>query len=216
MLRDYRSDYVRGEFPRAELLLAGTNKMNQQLRADVRDCEPSGPMQKRYLALLRYWGDNPDRLRDSLLTQPVYEAFGLKALSGAPFVVRPIEGRPIQTRAVTPPISPVTDDRSGRQATEIQDDQPTLTPQSQPEELRLWESALNAWSPNSPLLQKLAKEIRPMICNQIFGAIEWDSLLLESLTVPDTKNWPEYIYLPHVRGAGSVSIDNTMCVVCST
>ena len=46
-------------------------------------------------------------------------------------------------------------------------------------------------------------------------AVDWDSLVLRSLTEVEMKAWQGFVYLPCAKGSGNTSPENAACVVCS-
>lgn len=229
VLRDYRATYLRNEFPAEAFLSFDTNQLNARLARDVSDVESNRAVQKRYLGLLRYWGDNPSSLDELDLPEAVFDAFGIKPLripkrSTTSRVTRAITGQDRPSSTDTPYSSPTVVSNfaasnpvvahGGREfsseAVRVE-----IEARTQPDEVRRWESTLNAWSPTAQMGQTDANKIRDMIWGQIMGAIDWDALLLKSLTASDMKSWHGSVYLPCARGSGSTSPENALCVVCS-
>lgn len=232
VLRDYRASYLRDEFPTEGFLGFNTNQLNVTLLRDVSDAESNRAVQKRYLALLRYWGDRPNSLADLDLPETVFEAFGIKPLristrSTTSRVTRSATGHdrpispdmPFSSPGAVP--SDVASNPATAQGSPVRMEQSHATVRVEvvtpplPEEIRRWETVLNAWSPTAQMGQSDAKDIRDMIWSQITSAIDWDSLLLKSLTANDMKGWPGFVYLPSAKGSGNTSPENALCVVCS-
>ncbi|MFN7770990.1 MAG: protein DpdH [Planctomycetaceae bacterium] len=232
VLRDNRAAYLSNEFPAEGFLSFDTNQLNARLLRDVSDAESNRTVQKRYLGLLRYWGNNPRSLTELDLPEAVFDAFGIKPLripkrSTTSHVTYSTTGQDRPTSTNTPNSSPGTVSNDATTSLVIADDRRVLAEtlseaapveieaRTLPEEVRRWERTLNSWSPTAQMGQNDANTIRDMIWGQIMSAIDWDSLLLKSLTAVDMKGWKAFVYLPSSKGSGNTSPENALCVVCS-
>jgi hypothetical protein len=227
VLRDHRSAWFENQFPSEEFLGQYTHRWSASLDSEVENAVSNRKTQSRYLALLRFWGDRPDRLAEVNLPQEVYEAFGLRPLTNSTH--RP-EVRPRFTERNPEPIPsdgpPANNGRDGdeRASRESGRSKPMPVPapvpeqvvtSEHPEEVRRWDRLLNSWNPTSILPQKEANDLRLMLANHVLGAIDWDALFLRKLTAAEMKGWQGNIFLPNAKGTGNITPTNAMCTMCT-
>jgi hypothetical protein len=227
ILRDYRSAWINGTFPTSDFLGDHAHDLSAVLQSELRNAESNVGTRSRYLALLRYWGDRPERLAEVALPQDVYEAFGLRALITSPS--GPLGASSFRERQteVMPHEGVTFGGRQGSAESSINQNvgpEPLPIPapppvpmitSEQPAEIRRWDRLLNGWNPSSTLPQKESNELRLMLANHVLGAIDWDVVFLRNLTTPEMRGWHGNIFLPNAKGTGNVSPANAMCVVCT-
>ncbi|MDA1017799.1 MAG: hypothetical protein O3A00_25495, partial [Planctomycetota bacterium] len=225
VLRDYRSAWLDNKFPSEEFLGKQAERLSASLVSEVRNAESSRETRSRYLALLRFWGDCPDRLGEAVLPKEVYEAFGLRPLTAPGPEVRPR----FPERHPEPIPSNGSSADNGRDSDEPATPKPVqpepmpvpapvpepIVTSEHPEEVRRWDRLLNGWNPSSILPQKEANDLRLMLANHVLGAIDWDAHFLRKLTAPEMKGWQGNIFLPNAKGTGNVTPANAMCTVCT-
>ena len=227
ILRDCRSAWGEKRFPPEGLLISSSAQLlSATLEADVRNVESSRSVIPRYLTLLRFWGNSPESLAETILPQEVYQAFGLPPLRHA--------ATPVHTKtadklgqsglpqtvaedsilAAKLPTSPRSDDsppevRQAARKTEA------AAPTQIPEEIRRWNQTLNAWNTQSALLSKDANELRKLIAELVLGAIDWDSRLLKRMPAAEMAGWHGNFFLPNAKGTNNITSETAMCVVCT-
>lgn len=225
VLRDYRSAWINGNFPSVEFLGQHAHDLTASLQSEVRNAESNGRTRERYLALLRYWGDCPDRLAEVVLPKEVYEAFGLRPLTSTSSEARPrfSERRPepIPSDGSSAGNGRDSDEPASRESVRSEPmpvhahvPEPVVTSEH-PEEVRRWDRLLNGWNPSSILPQKEANELRLMLANHVLATIDWDALFLRKLTAAEMKGWQGNIFLPNAKGTGNITPANAMCTVCA-
>jgi hypothetical protein len=224
VLRDYRAAWISGEFPAKDFLGPHTHDLSASLHSEVRNAEGNGRTRERYLALLRYWGDCPDRLAEVVLPREVYEAFGLKPLivsnsavraDFAPKYADPLPSDDAQIREGRDGDEPAPRESTWAEPMLVPATVPeTVVTSVYPEEVRRWEKLLNNWNPSSYLTQNDANELRLLLFIHIQEAIDWDSLFLRKLKSEEMKGWHKNIFLPYAKGTNNVTPANAMCTVC--
>jgi hypothetical protein len=227
VLRDYRSAWLNDNFPSEEFLSEHAHRLPASVMSDVRNIEGNGRNRARYLALLRYWGNCPDRLAEVRIPPEVYTVFGLRPLiasSRLPDAPLSLAARRNEQMPPSDVPSRTTPDSGAPDISQPVRLPPAPTPSRSPElifasehseEVRRWDRLLNDWTPSSTLGQKDANELRLMLAKHIQGAIDWDALLLKNLTNDDMKGWQGNIFLPNAKGTGNVTPANAMCTVCT-
>ncbi|MFN9371249.1 MAG: protein DpdH, partial [Planctomycetaceae bacterium] len=225
VLRDYRSAWIANDFPSKDFLGQHAHDLQASLQSELRNAEGNSRTRDRYLALLRYWGDCPNRLSEVLLPQQIYEAFGMRPLAApSPISQTRFSGRNNEFATRNPGPSSDRQNRNSQPARETNypgsvsqaDSYQELAVTSEhPEEVRRWERILNDWTPTSKLLQKESNELRRMLADHVLGAIDWDSLYLCKLTAPEMKGWQENIFLPNAKGASNIEPAKAMCTICT-
>lgn len=231
VLENYRSEYLRGEFPGPMFWNSETLKLSAKLDLDLNDAEGDSLLRKRYRALLRFWGDAPNSLKELSLPGSVFETFGLRPIKSdaAPIEPKPQSFTPTTQDDTAKSVTALTTafevegiSDSTSEAIILEPAVVVVSPPpvvksdvSIPPEIARWENELETWSPTALLMQKDANEIRKFIGKHIAGAIDWDSLLLKGLNNNELDCITPHILLPSAKGSGNVTIENAACVVCS-
>lgn len=188
VLREYRIQFERGEFPPEWFLSYDPNTLEPDVRLQIRERVRNPQDQKRLYALMRFWGGNPKQIATAHLQQAVYEAFNLPPIAETSPDVRVEPDRPPVTVPApkTSPPSTVTMDRE----TELE-----------APEIRSWIDRLEKWSHGQDMIQRDANQLRSMIAECVLAAIDWDAELLRPLRKAETAYLNEWVFLPASKGA---------------
>jgi len=206
VLKDHRSEYIWGSFPPAAPFLGyGVDEIDPELRSQINERQRDAMIQKRLYAIVRFWGDNPDRLEELSVPAGIYQAFQLPELSTGSLPSTPPSVNPSKTAndfiggAIEPiPTRPALP-------------QPAKTPRI-PEEIQKWFDLFGKWAGGQSLPQREANNLRTEILELVSSAVDWDAELL-SEDIP--KSAQEWVYLPLSRGAPNCDRENA-CIVVAT
>lgn len=227
ILRDCRSVWVESRFPPEGLLISSSAQLlSATLEADVRNVESSRSLISRYLTLLRFWGNSPESLAETILPQEVYEAFGLPPLRHAATLPRTEAADKLRQTGLRQTVAEDSIPTAYHATPPRNDDLPPevrhaarktepAAPAQIPEEIRRWNQTLNAWNTQSALLSKDANELRKLLAELVLGAIDWDSRLLKRTPWAQMAGWHGNLFLPNAKGTNNVTPETAMCVVCT-
>ncbi len=207
VLREYRLQYERGEFPPEWFLSYDVNTLEPDVRSQVRERLKNAQDQKRMYALLRFWAGNPKSLANARVHKGVYEAFKLLPLTDSSAHVtsdpdppsRPIAGEdtePSSQQKSTPP-RPTKEQEA----------------ETEPADIRVWIDRLEKWSHGQEMIQRDANQLRSIIVECVLAAIDWDAELLRPLRKSDTGYLNEWVFIPASKGASQCTPANAFVTV---
>ena len=217
VLREYRMQFERGEFPPDWFLAYDPNTLEPDVRSQIRDRVRNPQDQKRMFALMRFWGENPRDLSKVQLTKAVYEAFNLPVITETSSVTGG-SPEPVRVPSVPDPepkSKPVTQPES-KPGPKIEI--PLVTqqehePESEPPEVRAWMDRIEKWSHGQELIQRDANQLRSMIIDSVFAAVDWDAELLRPLRKAETAYLNEWVFLPKSKGASQCDPTNAFITI---
>lgn len=204
VLREYRQQFERGEFPPEWFLAYDPNTLEPDVRSQIRERVRSPQEQKRLFAMIKFWGGNPTDLSKVEIPSGAYEAFNLPVMAG----MQPVapEPAPDPTPEPSPPrvVEPQPTDKS-----------PVEEPLSEPEpaEIKTWIARLEKWSHGQEMVHKDANQLRSMIADSVLATVDWDAELLRPLRTEETKYLTDWVFLPSARGAPHCNASNAFITV---
>jgi len=182
-LLKYRQQFVDGLFPTSDVLGFTPREVSVDLQNELR--ELLGDEAGRYLALPRYWGDNPPSLGQAALSEDVFHVFALPPLRVQP---RPDPRPPVPGPKPHPaegsPPSPASTER------------------------QVWSETLEAWFRRNALPHADANKIRTFLQSALHEAMDWDRELMRPCEFQQT-----WVYLPNALG-NKIEPDAALVTLC--
>jgi hypothetical protein len=199
VVKDGRNSFERGMFP-PEDFLGSEKEIWPDLRTDVARKESDSLRREKYLYLLHFWANRPERLVEASLPAGLFEAFGLPPLDGSRIV------------DVPEPLKPLLNlDKKAVEGTERKDkDKVESVVEREPFEIRKFIETINEWRGGTVLAQRDANKIRIWINTHIVYSINWEAELLRS--IKPSENNHQTVYLPNAQG-NRTTIDTAFVVV---
>ena len=193
VVKNYRPDFEKGTFPPLDFLGFARNKFQADLIQEVRRMQSDAQTQWRLLYLLRFWGGNPSKTKDSKVPLQIFEAFKLSPLDpNAKVDVPDIKTKKTDKDEVVPPQD---DPKSGS---------------AEPKEIANLVERLESWregTPESALSQGDSNKLRKLIGETIFDAINWESLLLQQIKRADCSFAWKNTLIPNAKGNQASEVD---------
>jgi hypothetical protein len=206
VLKEYRTDFERGEFPPEQFLGYRENLIDADLTTEIGKRVSETEKRRKYLYLLEFWGDRPRRIAEAKIPKAIYEAFGLDPLDGRAAGFKTVELKPIVQEGGSRQSLSATS-KSDVQEREVQTDDASYDPPQVKELL----DRVNAWRSGGTLGQNDANKIRQWINSHLLNSVNWESELLRPIT-PETDTYARRIYLPNAKG-NPPDIDKAFIVV---
>jgi hypothetical protein len=199
VVKDTRGSFERQSFPPANFL-GSEKKVWPDLRKDVRRKEGDPEKQERYVYLLHFWANKPERLSEASVPIGLFRAFGLATLDGS------------QTDAVPKMLGPTStpkDTATNNDATKKSEATESETEQV-PIKIREFTETIDKWRSGGILGHGIANNIRQLINTHMMLSINWEAELLKPLN--PSQNNQETIFLPNAKGNG-LTAENAFVLV---
>lgn len=184
VLKNHRSYFEKGEFPPRDFLGFPINKFQPDLIQEIKRIESDIQTQHRLLYLLRFWGGNPTKTKDSRVPLEIFKAFQLEPLDPNQQVEIPIvKQAKTGTDETTPPSS--------------------ASDSSEPKEIADFVQRLENWREGTSeyaLSQGDSNKLRKLIGETIFDSISWEALLLQQIKKADCSFAWKNTYIPNAKG----------------
>jgi hypothetical protein len=185
-----RPVFLRGEFPPAHV---ADDVRSADVTNEVGRRVPAAAL-KRYLGVLRLWGNQPDSTAAAANMAPeIYTGFGLQPIDfGLQPAVSSTSSDPVpEVRTAGATIRP-----------SVLSNAPQLSAGEHPD-VRRWRQLLEAWSDGAVLEQSDARLLRSWIAEAVYSSLPLDALLLRLRSKP--LQLQKQVFLPRSRGQGNVS-----------
>ena len=204
VVREYRQQFERGEFPPDWFLSYDPNTLQPDVRSQIGERHRNPQEKKRLCALVRFWGGNPSDISELLLPKEVYDTFGLPALE----FTSKLPPHGIDVQRATDQVK-VTGRETPRPKPEPKPSQ------NEPPEVTAWLERLEKWSQGNVMGHKDANALRGMIVDGVAAMIDWDAELLRPLRSTETNKLKEWVILPLAKGAPHCDPSNAFITVAS-
>lgn len=198
VLLDNREYLDKSAFPPGNFLGYTVSEIDPYVQDHVKTLVKNEEHRRRYLALIRFWGDNPRSVESIYLDGKICQAFGL-----APFQSSEIEPPPAKRD------QPQTHIRKPAHTPEIVKRSEEVEPHSA--KIDHWKDVLTAWSQGKDIPFAEANQLRGYISAGVNNFIDWDTELLKPLKLSDTY-YRKWVYIPGARGGEQAATEKTAMV----
>ena len=194
VLKEYRSDYERNQFPPEQFIGYPRNLIDADLNSEVGKRVSDLEKRLQYLYVLEFWGDRPKKIADAKVPSAIFEVFGLEALDGQAAKVKPVELKPITADGgSTQPTAIAGNKEGGRPAEEFTESD------REPQPVKEFLERINAWRSGGTLGQNDANRVRQWINTHVLNSVNWEAELLRTVT-PAADTYFRRIHLPNAKG----------------